>query len=393
MRPVRGRWAPAAPAGALQRRAARRAARLGLLVAAAILAAALAAPALAAPQTVKVTATPIMALGADGPLVGYATEAPAVRGGCVEVVLWNPLRRSARRVSGRATCGASATALGGISMIAVARGDARTAPAVAWLTTWGGNTESGEQLHRTTARGDRIVASARRDAGADGRPPNGTSLTGLVGDGASLLVTHVDHRRDPCATPEDPEAECGTVTGGLLSRVAPTRLVPLVPEPVRASALGSGRWASVRRPHTVAIRRLSDGRSIADVSAGANICGVAFSGTTLAIATPNGTIEVWRAGTGGAYVRARVVPVAAPACTLRAARGYAVYTVRRSIRVVNLTTGRDVVLATHRGSTVGATMESTGVVYARNARRGARFVGVLTFVPFGQVVAAFRARP
>jgi hypothetical protein len=55
---------------------------------------------------------------------------------------------------------------------------------------------------------------------------------------------------------------------------------------------------------------------------------------------------------------------------------------------MQLTTGKQVVLAAEKRAIVAARIEAPGVVFAYNTFRGSRSIGNLVFVPLGRVKTA-----
>ncbi len=68
--------------------------------------------------------------------------------------------------------------------------------------------------------------------------------------------------------------------------------------------------------------------------------------------------------------------------------GIAVYAVYRKLHALQLTTGRDVVIASLKRAVVTDQIEAPGLVYGYDTVHGSEDLGNLAFVPMSNVVAA-----
>jgi hypothetical protein len=347
-----------------------------------------AAPAGAPAGRVKQTRSPIATLAMDGSRVAYAS------GGTVYV--WNVLTGATSTMKGKYSKHTSEVAI------------ARTR--VEWITryTIGNSLQTQEHLFSATigSRG-RLLASGRRYLGGDVNAEAwyGRWIAGAVGSGKVLAVGTWWSARD------------GTCTGQKLNLVSSAGLKQIVvgPGAIISQSADSGRIAVLRSekawpmygqtsaletPVTVGV--YSTGGALLKEIAPASAEEIALTGDRLVVLTETNTLEVynWKTGT-----LVHTWPIAAAgrsrAGHLAAYGQLAVYSIdprsaaARKLHAMRLTTGKDVVLATGRGTgyySRDAAIGPRGLVYAityrEHARPGAPERGKLVFVPLAKVLRA-----
>jgi len=328
----------------------------------AILLLVLAVPAGATPAAVahvKNTSGWIEAIGMDGPRIAYA-----VKGGstCTKVFAWNVLTGSAARVSGAGTCSADSTSTGrGVTQIAVA------GTRIAWIVNMGGNTESADVLYSASVPKPRekLVATVLRTGDVDGALAGGW-LGGLVGGGDRIAV-------DQFAT-----SAAGTIVKATLRRLdGQLTTIAAGSGTLRAAALDGHRIAVLRADQKVALYDTETGRLLLTVTP-SSAREVALRKDYVVVLTRTRTIEIFNARTGAPV---RALRVAAGAAKLDAHSGIAAYAVGRTVHLLRLSDGKDVVLATAPRAIAALQLEAPGIAYAYNTVRGTRDVGNLAFVP------------
>jgi hypothetical protein len=319
---------------------------------------------------VKNVAGWVTALAMDGSRVVYATQAFAPTN-CFKLFTWNTSTRAAALVSGPKTgsCGSDESAGQRINAVAVA--GAR----VAWIRNLTGNAESDDSLFTATTSGTgRIrLLTATRTGDTGGGPLRGTWIGGLVGSGTVLAV----NTWSTTAT--------GTVRAAALRRVGGVHLAAAASgaSTLTAESADSGRIAVVRDDGSVAIYSAT-GAVLQTITPSA-VKEVALHGDDLAVLTGKQTLEIYNARTG-ALVRSWPVP--AGAANLDLSTGIAVFSVWRRVYALQLSSGRQAVLAEAPRAIVADEIEAPGVVYAYNTIRGLRSIGNIAFLPLTRVQAA-----
>jgi hypothetical protein len=239
---------------------------------------------------------------------------------------------------------------------------------VAWIRTIAGNTEVDATLFTAILPkpDTHSLITARRT----GDPPtSGASIGGLVGSGSLIAVN----------TWQTNTATLRTITGSVLNTVATGTGTAL------AESADLGRVAVLRSDGTVALYSAAGAvlRTIAPSSARE----VALRKDYLLVLTKTKTLEIYNANTG---VLIRAWPVPGGATHLDLYGGIAVYSVWRTLHALQLTTGKDIVLASLKRAVVADEIEAPGVVYAFDTVRGIHDLGNLVFVPMRSVTAALR---
>ncbi len=321
----------------------------------------------AVPQPVQHTRDPVTALAMDGSRVAYAVQQT---GRCPRVLVWTAPRGGTVQLSGKATCGPGPTSTGaGVVQLALAGTRA------AWVSNFGGNTESNDILLTAALPRPRetVLSRAARTGDVDGILV-GNWLGGTAGDGTLLVASR--WRTDAS----------GAIVVGDLRRVvgASTRLVAHRVEAVVSRSVDAGRVAVVREAGDVGIYTAA-GAAVTSVQPSSTRA-VGLAGGRLAVLTKERTVEVYDARTG-ALVRTWAVAAGASAF-LDVSGNVAVYVAWRTLHALRLDTGRDVALARQPRAIVAAQIEPAGVTYAWNGFARGRFVGNVAFVPAGVVTRA-----
>ena len=363
----------------------RRLRTLGLSLAA--LAVVLAAPAATAktpPTQTKRTASPVVTLAMDGSRVAYAT------GG--KVYVWNLANGATSVVKG------SYSKYSGELAIAGTR--------VAWVTRYviGNSYQTTERLYTARVGGTAtLLRSTHRYAGSQDGAWYGGWIAGAVGSGNVLAVSTWWSHGLVC-------------TAQTLSLVTPTGLKQIVTGPgaIMAASADAGRIAVLRNPEawpyygapptaapTVGIYS-SAGKLLREITP-SSAEEVGLSGDRLVVLTERKTLEVYAWKTGELV---HTWPIAKATPTLKAGHlsvygNLATYSVdprqawTRAVHVLQLTTGKDVVIAKARGSgyfSRDAALGPRGLVYVvkyyEHNRIGQPQHGKLVFVPTARLLAA-----
>jgi hypothetical protein len=302
----------------------------------------------------------------SGPQVAYSAENASH---CRNVVVWNVLTGSAVLVSGPksgTSCGDDEPSGQQVSELAIA------GTQVAWIRTIQGNTEADDALFAASLPKPhaRSLATVRRL----GEPPaKGGWIGGLVGSGSDVAV----NVWTTDATGATIAGSFRTITSSALKTVATGTGAVL------AESTDLGRVAVLRSDGTVALYAATGAllRTVAPSSARE----IALRKDYLVVLTKTKTLEIYNANTG---VFIRRWPVPGGATNLDLYNGIAVYSVWRTLHALQLTTGKDVVLASLKRAVVADEIEAPGVVYAYDSVRGIKDIGNLTFVPMHTVAAA-----
>lgn len=360
--------------------------KLGLSLAALTLVLAQSGAAKPSAPKVKQTAKPVAALAMDGPRVAYAS------GG--KIYIWNVDNGATSVVKGVYSKYGAEVAIAGRR--------------IAWVTRYviGNTYQTSEFLYTAPAGGKaRLLRAARRYAGSEIGEWYGGWIAGAVGSGGTLAVsTWWSHGR--------------VCTGQRLSLVTPTGLKQIATGPgaIMAASADGSRIAVLRNPDewpyaggaptpavTVGIYS-SFGTLLREIVPSA-AREVALTGDRLVVLTETKTLEVyaWKTGT-----LLHTWPIAKTTPRLHAGHlaaygQLATYSVdprqasSRSVHVISLATGKDVVIGTGRSGSLGyygrdAAMSARGLVYVvtyhEHGRLGTPQHGRLVFVPTAKLLAA-----
>jgi hypothetical protein len=326
-------------------------------------------------------------LAMDGGRVAYDLAGDALAKSrerrCNRVRVWTVAAGRTVAVSGRRTCTADSTSTGaGVRELALA--GAR----VAWIRNVGGNTESDDELY-TASLGrprERRLASASRHGDVD-CVLTGRWLGGLVGD-RDLLVYNA--WTTTAANPGQQGSCAMKATSGALRRIAGARTSRIAAgtDVLVATDADRGRIAVLREGGRVALYSPRGGLVRAFAATGAKE--VAIAGDFLALLTRTRALEIYGVPTGALV---RTLGVASDAAHLDAASGVAAYAAGRRLHVVQLRTGKDVVLAAGLRSIVEVAIDDPGVAYGYNLRWSRRLGSraKIVFVPMARVLRALAA--
>ena len=330
----------------------------------------------------KRTAGQIEALAMDGSRIAYDIAGGyGARTRCNEVYVWNPVRHSTTRVSGRGTCGADNTSTGaGVRELALAGGR------VAWIVNQGGNSESGDHLYVSTVAGrrERVLATAFRTGSVDGIL-TGNWLGGLVGARSFLGIDH-------WATDST-----GAVNSARLQRIG-ARLGDLAQgtDAMLAESTDGRLVAVLRENGTIGLYSAS-GALLRTVTPNQGAREIAVRGDYVAVLTTASTLEVYNSHSGR---RLKTWRVARGAQSLDVSSGLAAYAAPlpstpgaapRVVHVRRLNGARDRVLVTTPPELVGVRLEPAGLAYAFSRFAPGR-PGAVVFVPMIRVLRTLRAR-
>jgi hypothetical protein len=334
-----------------------------------------------APQTpVRHLQVGVAALAIDGDRVAYdASSWLVAKPAPNKVFVWNVRTGKTIKVSGGMTAAADTSSTGaGVFQLALA------GSRVAWLMNEGGNLEGDDYLFTSSTTGpeEHQVASAiRTGTSCPGRSASscaGKWLGGLVASGNVIAA----NRWTTDAT--------GAVTTGQLDVLGGARLkeVATGANTVQAAVAGGGRVAVLHADGTVALYSLA-GRELLTVNTPADTEAVALQGKSLVVATKSRQLEVYNAGTGSLRKTLTAGGSKQPR-NLEVQDNIAIYTTGTAgeLHAVNLSTGKDRVVAEPHGGVDLARMDGAGLVYADNGFERNFGKATLVFLPFARIKAA-----
>jgi hypothetical protein len=317
----------------------------------------------------------IQALALDGSRIAYDVSGAGSVGN--KVLVWNARTGKTTRVSGKQTRGADDSSTGsGVFGLAIA------GTRVAWLVNVGGNTEGDDYLFASSVANpkERKVASVTRTGDAcSGGPPvvnpqcAGNWLLGLVGSGNLIAL-------DRWTTTGEP-----TVTGSanLLVLGKTVKSVATGEPPFLSVAVAGGRIAVLRSAQDVTLYS-SSGKLLRTVHP-SSAQGAALSGRNLVVLTKSRKLELFDAETGSLRKTFAMRGTKQPR-DLDVQGRVAIYTTGSAVHAVNLSSGKDRVVAQHRGGPLFAQIDSAGLVHGANSYAPGK--GTIVFVPFARVAAA-----
>lgn len=330
----------------------------------------------------------------DGPRVAYAGSGTGKH--CPRIYVWNVLSGQRTAVSHLRTCKVAELAIAGSR--------------VAWIVRTAGNTEWNDKLYASflpTAK-ERLLAKTERytdECTANPRCWWGTWIYGVIGSDGLLAVSRWT---------TDTKTDVQRVTRGGLDLIGSggLRRVVVGQDGIVAAAADSGHVAVLRPAGDIdelgtyeaadVVVHSSTGRLLKSLTPPGiglrhqnQMAEVALSGTYLAVLTPQPRLDLYNWRTG-ALLHSRAVPVGAGHLALSGqVAAYLVtrYATSLTLHVVQARTGRDVVLARHKGpraksgSFVDVDLDALGLVYAAGPRSAGQ-AGNLVFVPMARVQAA-----
>jgi hypothetical protein len=329
------------------------------------------------PSKVRHFAGRIQVLAMDGRRIAYGVQAtPSAN----RVAVWNVRSGHTTKVSGAATRGTGDSGSGtGLFGLAIA------GTRVAWLANVGGNIEGDDYLFASsvTSPHERKVAWVQRIGDAcSGGPPNanpgcaGDWLLGLVGSGNVLALD----RWTTAPLEQVTESASLDVLGKKLRPVANGA------PPFLSVDVDHGRIVVLRSARNVALYSAS-GKMLQSIDTAATASTAALSGNNLVVLTGKRTLELYSAKTGALRKTFTAHGTKQPR-NVGVQGNIAIYTTGSAIHAVNLSSGKDRVVAEHRGGPLFAQIDSAGLAHASNGYAPGK--GTIVFVPFARVAAAVR---
>jgi hypothetical protein len=294
------------------------------------------------------------------------------------VLVWDLRSGKTTRVSGDETADADASAWSGVPQVAIA------GSRVAWIaTTRGGNISDLFVSSVLGAKVRHVAHAVRTNTGCGpGNVPGcaGDWLGGLVGAGNRIAVNRW--------TTDTSYA----ITAGGLDELRGTSLEQVASGTgtLTATAIDKGRVAVLRSDGTVGLYS-STGTLLLIVTPEAHATTVALSGRNLVVLESGGKLALYDARTGSLRktftLQGRQGSLPPPAVDVQG--NIAVYTtgrsVNRTIRAINLSSGKDRPVGHHPYPISYASIDSFGLLYAVNGTPD--IPGTLVFIPFKQVAA------
>jgi hypothetical protein len=318
----------------------------------------------------------VKALAMDGNRIAYGLEPASTQN---RIVVWNVRTGRSTKVSGPQTAQTGDSSTGsGLFGLAIA------GTRVAWLANVGGNTEGDDYLFASsvTHPKEHKVASVQRTGDAcSGGPPSvnpgcaGDWLLGLVGSGKVIAL-------DRWTTAPPPEVTDSASLNRLGKKLKPiaTGAPPFLPLDVDA-----GRIAVLRSLQDIGLYS-SSGKLLRTIST-SSVAGAALSGRNLVVLTATRTLELYSTKTGALKKTFAARGTKAPR-NLAVQGNVAIYTTGSAVHAVNLSSGKDRVVAEHRGGPLFAAIDGAGLAYGGNGYGNAK--ATLVFVPFARIAAEVR---
>lgn len=321
------------------------------------------------PQTKNVAGW-VTALAMDGPQVAYATDGSG-SANCFKLFTWNVSSHAGTLVSGPRTGSCGSDEPHGQRIVAVALAGKR----IAWIRNITGNTEADDYLFTATlpAPVEKKLTSATRTGDTDGDALKGNWVKGLVGSGtvlaANLWTTDA----------------AGSVTKARLSSIGATKTATIATgtATLAAASADTGRVAVAHADGTVGIYSAT-GPLLQTIKPTSTRL-VSLRKDFLVVLTKSKTLEIYNSHTG-AFIRKWSVPGGAG--NLDVNSNIAIFSVWRKLYAVQLTTGKQVVIATQKRAIAAAEIEAPGIAYAYNTIKGIKDIGNIAFVPLATVRAA-----
>lgn len=318
---------------------------------------------------------PVSALALDGERVAYdlgsrdITKPNAVN----KVLVWNVRTGKTVKVSGKKTAAADTSSTGaGVFQLAIA------GSRVAWLMNVGGNLEGDDYLFTsslTNPKEHRVASEIRTGgdgcAGRDDRCA-GKWLGGLVGSGNLIAVNRWTTDADSTVT----ASELDVLSGSKLKKVATGT------DTVQAAAADDGRVAVLLHADRSVALYSAAGKLLRTVDTPPSADAAALQGERLVVATKNQQLLVYDARTGSLRKTLPAHGKANNPKNLDVQGKIATYTTGNvgELHAVNLSTGKDRVIAKPRG----------GVIYAQIDRAGLAYVGNGSGTNFGKATLVFK---
>lgn len=317
----------------------------------------------------------IEALALDGSRIAYDVAGSGSVGN--KVLVWNARTGKTTKVSGKQTRGADDSSTGsGVFGLAIA------GSRVAWLVNVGGNTEGDDYLFASSVakpKETKVAWVTRNGDACTGGPPavnqqcSGNWLLGLVGSGKVIALDRwTTDRQAPV-----------TQSADLLVLGKTVKPVATDTPPFLSLAADAGRIAVLRSLGDVSLYSPS-GKLLQTVHP-TSVSAAGLSGRNLVVLTTHRTLEVFDAETG-LLRKTLLLRGSKQPRNLDVQGNIAIYTTGSAVHAVNLSSGKDRVVAEHRGGPLFAAIDGAGLVHASNGYTPGK--GTLVFVPFKRVAAA-----
>ncbi|HEY7421797.1 MAG TPA: PQQ-binding-like beta-propeller repeat protein [Gaiellaceae bacterium] len=323
----------------------------------------------------------VAALALDGDRIAYDASAKNVaKPAPNKVLVWNLRTGKTIKVSGRKTAAADTSSTGaGVFQLALA------GSRVAWLMNLGGNSEGDDYLFTsslTNPKEHQVASEIRSGDGCPGRGNRcaGTWLGGLVGSGNLLAVNRWITDADNTVA----AGELDVLSGSKLKKIATGT------DTVEAAVADEGRVAVLLRADRSVALYSAAGKLLLTVDTPPSADAVALQGERLLVGTKTQQLLLYDARTGSLRKSFAARGTANNPKNLDIQGNVAIYTTGNAgeLHAVNLSTGKDRVIAKPHGGVVLAQIDSSGLAYAGNASGTNYGNGTLVFVPFAKVKAA-----
>jgi PQQ-like domain len=332
--------------------------------------------------TVRHLQVAVGALAIDGSRIAYDASSKYVARpqASNKVLVWNLRTGRTVKVSGKKTAAADTSSTGaGVFQLALA------GTRVAWLVNDGGNLEGDDYLFTSSVnkpQEHQVASEIRTGDGCPGRSFShcaGRWLGGVVGSGKVIAANRWTTDGN------------GVVTAGQLDVLSGTKLkqVATGANTVQAAVADEGRVAVLRADGSVALFSATGKLLLTLNPPGAEA--IALGGKSLVVATTTRQLELYNAHTGSLRKTFSARGTRKPR-NLDVQGNVIIYTTGSAgeLHAVNLSTGKDRVLAKPHGGIELADMDSAGLIYADNGF-GTNFgKATLVFRPLAAVKAAVR---
>lgn len=323
---------------------------------------------------------PVAALAMEGSQIAYDESARYVTKphAANNVLVWNLRTGKTVKVSGRKTAAADSTSTGaGVFQLAIA------GSRVAWLVNEGGNLEGDDYLFTSSIvkpKEHQVASAIRQGTFCPGRSSGscaGQWLGGVVGSGNLLFANRWTTNA------------LGDVTAGQLDLLSGSGLKQIAAgaSTVEAAAADGGRAAVLHPDGSVALYSAA-GKLLETVDT-PNAEAVALKGKSLLVGTKDRQLLLYNARTGSLRKTFSARSNRQPR-NLDVQGNIAIYTTGSAgvLHAVNLSTGKDTVIAERHGGVEFAHIDSAGLAYAGNGF-GTNFgKATLTFLPLARLEAA-----
>jgi hypothetical protein len=322
---------------------------------------------------------PVAALAIDGSRIAYDASAKFVTKthATNKVLVWNVRTGKTVKVSGRKTAVSDDVGGAGVFQLAIA------GPRVAWLVNEGGNLEGDDYLFTssvTKPQEHQVASAIRTGDGCPGRSFSlcaGPWLGGVVGSGNLIAANRWTTDGN------------GVVTAGQLDVLSGTKLkrVATGAGTVQAVTDDGGRVAVLRADGSVALYSAAGKLLLTVNPPGAEA--IALGGKSLVVGTTTRKLELYNAHTGSLRKTFSARGTRQPR-TLDVQGNVVIYTTGSAgeLHAVNLSTGKDRVLAKPHGGIELADLDSAGLVYVDNGFGTSFGEATLVFRPLAAVKAA-----